>query len=67
VELEAAEQLGQDVVAEVVGGVGVFGVLHQLGEQDVGVEEVDAHGGVDHLGIEGRAQFGGLWAFRRSR
>ena len=62
-ELEASEQFGQDVVAEVVGGVGVFGVLHQLGQKDVCVEEVDAHGGVDHLRVEGRAQVGGLGLF----
>ena len=46
-------------MAEVVLGVGVFGVLHQFRQQDVGVEEVDAHGGVDHVGHEGRAH-GGL-------
>ncbi len=61
--LEAAEELGQDVVAEVVLGVGVFGVLDQFGEQDVGVEEVDAHGDVDHVGIEGRADAGLLGLF----
>ena len=32
--------------------------LKQLGEQDVGVEEVDAHRGVDHVGVEGRADVG---------
>ena len=32
--------------------------LMQFGQQDVGVEEVDAHGDVDHLGIEGRADVG---------
>ena len=67
VHLEAAEDLGQDVVAEVVLGVGIFGVLDEFGEEDVGVEEVDAHGDVDHLGVEGRADAWSLWAFRRSR
>ncbi len=56
--LEAAEELGQDVVAEVVLGVGIFGVLEEFGQQDVGVEEIDAHGDVDHLGVEGRADPG---------
>ena len=46
--LVAAQNAGQDVVAEVVLGVGIFGVLHQLRQQHVGVEEVNAHGGVDH-------------------
>ena len=50
--------LGQDVVAEVVLGVGVFGVLDELGQEDVGVEDVDAHGDVDHVGVEGGADAG---------
>ncbi len=58
VHFDAAEDVGQDVVAEVVLGVGVFGVLDELGEQDVGVEDVDAHGDVDHVGVEGRADLG---------
>ncbi len=45
-------------MAEVVLGVGVFGVLDELGKQDVGVEDVDAHGDVDHVGVEGRADVG---------
>ena len=60
VHFEAAEQLGQNIVAEVVGRVGVLRVLHQLGKQDVGIEEIDAHGGVNHVRVEGRAQVGGL-------
>ena len=60
VHFDAAEEFGQDVVAEVVGGVGIFGVLDEFGQEDVGVEEVDAHGGVDHIGIERRTQVGGL-------
>ncbi len=45
---------------EVVRGVGVFGVLHQFRKKNVGIEEVDAHRGVDHVGVEGRANVGGL-------
>ncbi len=45
-------------MAEVVLGVGVLGVLDEFGQEDVGVEEVDAHGDVDHLGIEGGADSG---------
>ena len=59
VHLEAAEERA-GCRGRSRAGVGIFGVLHQLGEQDVGVEEVDAHGGVDHVGVEGRAQVGGL-------
>ena len=64
--LDPAQQLGQDVVAKVVGGVGVFGVLDELGQQDVGVEEVDAHGGIHKVGVEGRADLGGLGFFDKS-
>ena len=58
VDFVAAKELGEDVVAEVVFGVGVFGVADELGKEDVGVEEVDAHGNVDHVWIEGRADVG---------
>ena len=63
----ATKQLGQDVVTEVVLGIRVFGVAHQFGQQDVGIEEVDAHGGVDHLRIEGRNAGRSSSVFQRSR
>jgi len=47
-------------VAEVVAGVGIFGVADEFREKDIGVEDVDAHRDIDHLGIEGRANVGGL-------
>ncbi len=47
-------------MAEVVAGVRVFRVADEFGEKDIGVEEVDAHGDVDHLGIKGGAEVGGL-------
>jgi hypothetical protein len=55
-----AEDGGQDVVAEVVLRLRVFGVANEGGEQDVGIENVDAHGGVDHAGVEGGADVGFL-------
>jgi hypothetical protein len=61
--LEAAEELGEDVMPEVVLGVGVFGILDELGDEDVGVEEIDAHGDIDHTVVEGRADAGLLGLF----
>ncbi len=46
--------------------VGSSAVLHQRGEKHVGVEEIDAHGGVNHGGIEGRAEIGGLWLLMKA-
>ena len=52
--LFAAEELGQDVVAEVVLGVGIFSVRDQRLEQRLGVEDVDAHGARSlHAGLKG--------------
>ncbi len=56
--MDAAEDVGQDVVAEVVFGVGVLGILDEFGQEDVRVEDVDAHGDVDHIRVEGRADLG---------
>ena len=63
---DPAEQPGQDVVAEVVGGVGVFGVLDEFGQECVCVEEIDPHGGVYDIGVEGRADVGGLGFFDKA-
>jgi len=63
VHLVAAEETRQDVVAEVVFGVRVFGVLDEFGQEDVGVEEIDTHGDIDHVGVEGGADFGLLGFF----
>ena len=43
--------------------VGILGIFHQRRQQHVGVEEINAHGSVDHGRIEGRAQVGGLGLF----
>ncbi len=40
--------------------------LHELRQQDVGVEDVDAHRGVHHLRVEGRADVGGLGLFLKA-
>ena len=45
-------------MAEVVLGVGVLGVGHEGGEEGVGVEDVDAHRGIDHVWHEGGADLG---------
>src|SRR5580692_1526889 len=48
----------QDVFAEIVAGVGIFGIFQQDWNQDVGIEEVDAHRARDFLLVPGGAQFG---------
>ena len=50
-------------MAEVVLGVGILGVGDEGLEQDFGAEDVDAHVDVDGVGIEGRANGGGLGLF----
>ena len=42
---------GQDVLAEIVAGRRVFGVFQKHGDQHIGVEQVNAHGGADFVGI----------------
>src|SRR4029077_125434 len=37
------DHLGQDVLAEIVAGIGVLGVLEEDRNQNVGVEQIDAH------------------------
>lgn len=53
-------------MAEVVLGVRILGVSDQLRQKDVGVEEIDAHGSIDHFGIEGRSQAGFLGLFDKA-
>ena len=45
-------------MAEVVLRIGVFGVGDQGFQQELGVEDVDAHRGIDRVGIEGRPEGG---------
>ena len=40
--------IGDDVLAEIVAGIGVGGVAAELLEQECGVEHVDAHAGERH-------------------
>ena len=58
-----AQQVGQDVVAEVVLRVGIFGVGDQRLQKYFSVEDVNAHGGIDGVGVEGRAEGGGRRLF----
>src|SRR5258708_5023779 len=53
------QDMGEDVIAEVVGRAGVFRVLEQDGQQHVRVEDVHAHGAGDHLRVVRRARLGG--------
>ena len=49
------ERTGNHVPAEIVRGRRILGIFMQPPQQDVGVEDVDPHGGADHLRIENRA------------
>ena len=51
--LPVCEHLGDDVLAEVLGGVGVCLVLDEVFAQLLPVEDVDAHGGEVGLGLLG--------------
>ena len=44
-----------DVPAEIVAGVGILGVFMEGVEEDIGLEDVDAHGGADHVRVEAGA------------
>lgn len=46
---------GQNVFAKIVGGFGIFGVFEEDGDEDVGIEDVNAHGCRDFFWIDGRA------------
>ena len=46
------QQFGQDIVAEVVGRLGIFGILQQRRQQDVCVEQVHPHRSGAHVGIK---------------
>jgi hypothetical protein len=48
----------QDVLTEIVMGLGVLRIGEKDWDHELGVEDVDAHGDVDHLGVEGGAEFG---------
>src|SRR4029077_15580801 len=56
------DHLGQNVLAKVVAGVWILSILKQHGNEDVGVEEVDAHRPSNFLSVPGRAQ-SGLFGF----
>jgi hypothetical protein len=51
-----AQQIGKNVVAEVVLRVGIFGVGNQRLQQRFGIEDVDAHRSIHLGGTEGRAK-----------
>ena len=46
--------LGQDVFAKIVAGVRVFGIFKQHRNEDIRIEDVNAHGSGNHCGIVGR-------------
>src|SRR5277367_6422882 len=51
-----------DVLAEIVIGFGIFGVGDQGGNEQLGIEKIDAHGGVHFVRMNARALgFGGLF------
>src|SRR5580658_9054537 len=53
-----ADHLGQDVFAKVVAGGLILGIFEQDGNEDVSIEEVDAHGASDLVWVPGGTQLG---------
>ncbi len=45
---------------EIMLRIGVFRVFHQRRQQHIGIEEINTHGSVDHVGIKRRTQIGGF-------
>ena len=56
------DQARDDVLAEIVPGIGVFGIGDQGGQEHLSIEKVDAHGGVDFVGMQAR-RFRIFWFF----
>ena len=57
------DHVRNDVLAEVVFGVGIVGITHQLFEQEGGVEHIDAHGTQGNI----RIAWHGRWVIRLFR
>ena len=53
--LPLLDEVGNDVLAEIVGRVGIGGVAAELVEQELALEDVDAHGGERHVRLVGHA------------
>ena len=56
------DDAGDDVFAEIVIGSGIFSVGDEDGHEQLGIEKIDAHGGVHFFGMDARAfGVGGLF------
>ena len=47
------DQVGNDVLAEIVARIRIGGVALQLLDQELGVEDIDAHAGERDVGLAG--------------